>query len=511
VSIPTFSSYQPPGVYVEAINTPLVTPTGVPAQTLCIVGPAVGYRTATQSFLIYASTPFSLSFTGVFTTAQAGPPAISAPVVINTASRAVLTAGVDYSLNVVPDPSGNPALAVTQVERVNTSPNITDGTEVTITYNYADVTYYQPQIFTDPQSVVNAYGPPFAATVPTVVGATQIANALSFAASVAFTNGANTLVCVALNPSSGTLEQQYQAAYASVQTIAGITLIVPVWTDDLTVPGGSNTSAFALQLAEDLDTACDQAANSGFPRIGIFGLPRLYSESTISVPTFTSTINDERLIVLYPEIDQVYNPLTSQYFNVSGWVSAIAAGAALSALPVNTGLTQNQLKGFNLTQAELATMTQSFMNTLAASGACIVYQDYNGVLRVRHGLTTQMGALNTREISLVRQGDTLLVLCQQGLVASLLIGKPITPSTPALVQAALTGILQQAFLNNIIQGYQNITVIQQAYPGGDPTIVNCTFQYSPAVPLNYLTVAFSINLNTGQLTPQSTQNAAATG
>lgn len=509
MSIPTFSSYQPPGVYVQPVNTPIVTPTGVPVQTLCIVGPAVGYRTATQSFLIYASTPFQLSFTGVFTTAQAGPPAITAPAVINTVTRAALTVGVDYSLTVTPDPSGNPALAVTTVERVPTSPNISDGAEVTVTYNYADVTYYQPQVFTNFQAVVNAYGPAFVATAPTTPGATQIANALTFGCQLAFTNGANTIVAIALNPANGTLEQQYIAAYDQVQTTTGVTIMVPVWNDDIPAPGGSNTTAFALQLAEDLDAACQSAASQGFPRIGIFGLPRLYNETTTPVPTFTSTINDMRLVAVYPEIISVYNNQTSQSFNASGCFMAAAVGGVLSALPVSTGLTGQTVRGFTLTQAETASMTSSFMNTLAASGACIVYRTWNGSYQVRHGLTTNMSALNFREISMVRQNDSLMVAVQQGMQNSGLIGSPITASTVATVQAALTGILQQQFVLGAIQGYTNISVQQETYPGGDPTIIQCSFQYLSAVPLNYITVSFSVNLTTGQVSTQSQQNAAA--
>lgn len=510
MSVPTFNTYQPPGVYVASTNTPIVTPTGVPVQTLCLVGPAIGYRTAVQSLLAYASTPFNLSFTGVFTAAQAGPPPIAAPLVTLTSTNQVLTAGVDYALTVVPDPSGNSALAVTQVTRVPTSPILTiDGLQITVAYNYADITYYQPQVFNDPQSVINAYGPMFLTTAPTAPGATQIANPLSYACQVAFQNGANTIVAIALNPASGSLQQQFIAAYNQVQTTYGITIMVPVWTDDLTVPGGSSTTSFALQLAQDLNSACVLAASGGFPRIGVFGLPRLYSESTTSIPVFCSTVNSKRLVLAYPEIIQIYNSVTGQSFNGSGCYMAAALGGILSSLPVSTGLTGQQVSGFTLTQAEIQQLTQAFMNTLAGSGACIVFQNYLGQLIVRHGLTTAMSALNTREISLVRQDDALLVAVQQGMQSSGLIGSPITPSTVATVQSALTGILQQQLTLGAIQGYQNISVIEQQYPNGDPTLMACTFQYLPALPLNYVTVIFSISLTTGQISTQSVQNALA--
>jgi len=189
VTVPTFSSYQPPGVYVSDVTGPIVTTTGVFPQILTLVGPGLGYRTAVQTFQIFAGTGAILNFTGVFTTAQAGPPAIAAPVMTVTGSSTILAQGTDYSFTVTPDPSGNAALAVTSVFRVGTSTSIADGAQVTITYNYADVTYYQPQLFTNFPAVTNAYGQPLVAAAPTQANVSQVANPLSYAAQTAFGAG----------------------------------------------------------------------------------------------------------------------------------------------------------------------------------------------------------------------------------------------------------------------------------------------------------------------------------
>src|SRR6185437_12293144 len=99
MSIPTFSSYQPPGVYVSDTSTPVVVSSGVPQQILAIVGPALGFRSAIESFKIFQATATLLSFPGVFTSSVAGPPAISAPVVTDAQGN-VLAIGTDYSLTV---------------------------------------------------------------------------------------------------------------------------------------------------------------------------------------------------------------------------------------------------------------------------------------------------------------------------------------------------------------------------------------------------------------------------
>jgi hypothetical protein len=209
----------------------------------------------------------------------------------------------------------------------------------------------------------------------------------------------------------------------------------------------------------------------------------------------------------------VFNSITGQVFQAAGCYLAVALGAILSAQPIDTGLTNQVLRGFalpGLTQTEIANMTNAFMNGLAASGVSVCYV-YNGVLTCRQGLTTDMSALNFQEISIVRQSDALLVAVQSGLRGSGLIGQPITGNTVSTVQEAVLGVLEAAVTNSVIVGYTNLSVTQQAYPGGNPTIISVTFQYSPALPLNYITVQMSVDLSNGLVATQSQQNASQTG
>jgi hypothetical protein len=476
---------------------------------MALAGPALGYRTAVQSFLIYAATGALLNFSGVFTTAQDGPPAISAPVLTITGTSTVLVEGTDYTFTVTADPSGNTALATTSVSRVAESETVTDGTQVTATYNYADGTYYQPTLFTSLQSVISAYGQPLVTAAPTTPNTSQVANPLSFGAQVAFSSGASQVYCVATDPSDGTFDEQLTAAWAKLATNPNVTLLVPVFPDYLD-PLATPTSvpAFAQVIASDLDAACTTAAAAGYPRIGFMGLPVDYSESVLSVPAFATAISDERLVVAYPEIVQTYNPSTRQTFQACGCHLAASLAAILSALPVNTGLTGQAVPVFTLTPTELQNMTVAAMNTIAAAGVTIVAQNRAGALQVRQGLTTDMADLNTREISVVRQSDTLMLLLEAGLEASGLIGSPITATMVATVQGAISSILQQAVNSAVIVAWLNLSVQQEAYPGGDPTIITASFSYAPAFPLNYITVTYSIDLSNGLV---ATAEAAASG
>jgi hypothetical protein len=431
--------------------------------------------------------------------------------VVTGPTGTTLTAGVDYTLTVTTDPSGNAGLAVTSVTRVNTSGNIADGDQVQITYNYADAGYFQPQTFSDYQSVINAYGQPFLSTVPATPNASQVANPLTLGALIAMQNSANAVICVALNPADGTLQQQFAAAYVKLANNYSANIIVPVFPDDLTPPSGT-VAAMASGMASDLKTACTAATIAGYPQIGFFGLPRNYHESDVPIPTLASSLNSPRLVLVYPEIAYLYNSVTGQTFQASGCYMAAALGAKLSSLPVDTGLTMQQLSGFSgFPQTELALMTPSFMNDLASDGTCIVFRNYQGQMLCRQGITTATVGVNNSEISMVRQTDALGLLVQLGMQNQGLIGSPITATTVATVQSAIMGLLEQAVNEAVIVSWTNLSVAQQTYPSGSPTIIAITFSYAPATPLNYITVTMAIDLSNGAVSTQSNQNASTNG
>ncbi len=209
------------------------------------------------------------------------------------------------------------------MNRVATSGTIADGQQVTIAYNYADITYYQPQVFTDFNSLVNAYGVPLLSAAPSSPNASQVANPLSFAAQVAFANGANVIIATALNPSDGNLEQQFLAAYAKIATTYSAAIVVPVFTDDMTAPSGT-VEVFSEALANDLARACVNASAAGYTRIGFFGLPRNYNEGNISPASFAQSLSQKRVVLAYPEIVQVFNGQTNQVFNASACYLTVA-------------------------------------------------------------------------------------------------------------------------------------------------------------------------------------------
>jgi hypothetical protein len=493
-----FTRYNPPGVYVSDVSQPLVSNAGVPQAIACLVGPAMGFITATESVLIDADNAAVLTARGIFTTVVAGPPAIAAPVV-KKLDGTVLAVDTDYEFSVDASGPGGAANAVTSITRVADSTNVADNDTVQITYSYADADYYQPQVFEDYPSLVATYGLPMTSTPPANPNDSQVVSPLAMGAQLAFQNGATQLITVALNPTDGTLQQQFQAAYAKIATNYNTAIITPVFVDDLTVSTGT-VAQLATTLATDLEAHCVAASNDGYPRIAVFGAPRNYSETDQAFDAFAAAIDNKRVVLTYPTRLQIFNGATNQITEIGGCFLAAALAGLLSSLPTNRGLTKQSVTGLSGLSAPVAQkMTKLFRDTLSRAGVLVVEVNRLNQLIVRHGVTTNMTSLTTREISLIRIADGLFELIQLGMEAAQLIGEPITPDTTVQVKGALSSLLEQAKISELIVDYADLQVRQQIYPSGDPSIIDCRFSYQPAVPLNYITVQFSVDLQTGDV------------
>lgn len=512
--MPDFTSYVPPGVYVQDTSLPVVTPTTVPTNVVTVIGPAQGYQTTTDVVQIYFGTNSPLSKRGIFATAVTGPPAIAAPVV-KDASGATMVSGTDYSFVVDTSGGGGAANAVTYIKRLGTnagtpSPGgLHDGDTVYVTYSYADTTYYAPQEFSDPSQISATYGAALTSTAPTNPNASQVICALTLAAQVAMANGASSVLCLATNPADGTVKEQFLAAYAKIQADYRASLIVPLFVNGAPESGGDaadTTDADAvLALVQDANVHCVNATSDGFGRMCFIGVESGYMVADRGFDVLATTVHSKRTVLAYPNQLSFYNSLLAQTTVVSGYYLAAAMAGRLAGGDVERGLTKVEVTGFNGIPAVLAQQqTNTFKNSLSKAGVAVAEVLQTGALSIRHGVTTDVSDLTSREISLVRIGDVLFELVKTGMDSAGLIGQPIDEDMTTKVKGALIGILETAISNNVILSYGNVAVRQQALPSGDPSIIEAQFAYSPAVPANYITVTFAIDLTSGSLTPTET-------
>lgn len=510
--MPDFTSYVPPGVYVQDTSQPVVTPTTVPTGIVTVVGPAQGYQTGTDAVKVYWNSNTALSKRGVFVTAVTGPPAIGAPVVKNSAGVTMVYA-TDYTFVVDTSGGGGAANAVTYIHRLGTSGTpsapspggLTDGDTVLVTYSYADADYYSPQKFTDPSQISATYGAALTATVPSNPNASQVLCPLTLASQLAMANGASTVLALATNPADGTIKEQFLAAYNKLQATYEASLIVPLFVDGSPEDGGDAANAHSadavLALVQDVNAHCVNASADGFGRIAFVGVETNYDVATRGFDVLATTIHSKRTVLAYPHQVSFYNSLLAKTTVVSGYYVAAAMAGRLAGGDVERGLTMVPVTGFNGLPPVLAQQqTRVFKDSLSRAGVSVLEQSSTGVLQVRHGVTTDMSDLTSREISLVRIGDVLFELVKTGMDAAGLIGQPIDADMTTKVKGALTGILETAISNNVILSYGNVAVRQQATPQGDPSIIEAQFSYQPAIPANYITITFAIDLTSGALT-----------
>lgn len=521
--MPDFTSYVPPGVYVQDTSQPVVTPTTVPTGIVTVVGPAQGYQTNTDVAQVFWNSNTALSRRGIFVTAVTGPPAIGAPVV-KDATGATMVYGTDYTFVVDTSGGGGAANAVTYIHRLGTSETpsapsphgLEDGDTVFVTYSYADANYYSPQQFTDPSLVSATYGAALAASAPSDPNQSQVICALTLAAQIAMANGASTVLTLATNPADGTIKDQFVAAYAKLQAKYEASLIVPLFVDGSPEDGGDAANAHSadavLALVQDANAHCVNASADGFGRMAFVGVETSYDVATRGFDVLATTIHSKRTVIAYPNQLSFYNSMLAQTTVVSGYYLAAAMAGRLAGGDVERGLTHIAVTGFSGIPAVLAQQqTRTFRDTLSKSGVSVLEQTQAGALQIRHGVTTDMTDLTSREISLVRVGDVLFELVQTGMDAAGLIGQPIDANMTTKVKGSLTGILETAISNNVILSYGNVAVRQQATPQGDPSIIEAQFSYQPAIPANYITVTFAIDLTSGALTDTTDQTTPTSG
>lgn len=481
-------------MYVEDTTAPIVTPGGIPPSLVCIVGPARGYQTASETLALYQDQAATLRNQGVITTDQAGPPAVSAPRVTKL-DGTLLQVETDYVLT-TSSGEGGEGTSTTSIQRVATSTAVGEGEMVVVEYNYTNSTYYSPQVFDDFDRVMAMYGRPLVQQTPGSPSDTHVNSPLSLGIQLAFQNGAAEVIGVATNPSDGDIKAQITSAYQKVRSNYSAAIIVPVFPDDITVTAGTVTG-LVQTMAQDLRAHCNTASAEGYNRIGIFGLPKNYSETELSVDSLALSVASKRVVLTYPAALQLYNPSVQQSTEVAGCYLAAALAGILSSLPVNTGLTRQVVSGFQgIDSAKRQDMTNSAMNQLSSNGVLVVQIDRLGRLLVRHGVTTDNSALNTREVSLVRIGDAVHQTVQGSLENSNLIGSPIDADMVIRIQGVIQGALEQMRISNTIVSWTGLSVQQQSV---DPSVVEARFAYRPAVPLNYIVVSYTVDLNTGEI------------
>ena len=346
-----------------------------------------------------------------------------------------------------------------------------------VTYQYTDPTYYQPTIFYDYADLVRAYGAPF----NTATGAIQ--SELTLMAKFAFLNGAYNVVCAAVKPTGSggaATTGDYTTALGNLENQNLVAVVCEA--------SGQVPMIQQVQLHVD-----NQSANR-YERRGICGID---GTTTAGIPTasqrisYAGTIQDSRVAIVCPTTFNYYSPELSKQVVLGGqYMAASLAGITVSqsfAVP----LTRKQVTGWagvNELEAE------GQKNLESQNGLCVVELSRTGLIQVRHGVSTNYSSMLSREWSIVGQQDAMTYRLRDYLESDNLIGQPIYPYTLVNVKGSADAALQSLIRDGLIVDYTGLACRQLA---SNPDVLQVSFSWLPAFPLNYLVVSVQVSLTTG--------------
>lgn len=484
------TQYRHPGVYVEAGSTPTVAPTGVAPTVVCFIGNGVGYHTysETQSFASSATitlsqkgiNPSSIKVSGYITD-----PAASGQSIPYVFVKDEVSTTHDYS--VATDTSAGADQSVTTITKSSGSKIETAYPQVTVTYQYTDASYHALNYFTDFASFVETYGP----SVDPTTG--DLVSPLSFAAQVAIQNGVNQFYAIALDPTKGTVAQQFADAYAMLSgSNTNVNVVVPLW-DGVTDP------AALAGMLQTLNSALVQDSIGGTLRMAVVGFDSAYTGTPSAVATLATGISSRRIVAAWPNQLNYYNGVKNSTIVVDGIYLAAGYAGVMASQDPEMPLTHKYVQGFmGIPTTVQRALTTTAKDVLAKGGVSVTEVDRGNRLRIRHGVTTDWaGGILTREISLVRSQDALYNLLQDTMESSGLIGIPIGPNTALQVKSIASGALETAKATGVILDYNSLAVREQSPPSGDPTVIEVKFAYRPSWPLNYILVNFTVDTTNG--------------
>lgn len=472
-----FATYQPPGIYIEEQLPNAVPVFTADSTVVAIVGPSLGYRRYAEAVTLTSTTAVTLTKMGIDTDS----------VVVTKADGSVAVVDDDYELvtDNGEDEQASTTDDTTTIARASGS-SITSGETVVVTYNYTDPTFYDPVRCTAMEQVIDSFGQPLDATTG------EIISPLSFAAQMAFNNGATRLVLLS---TEGTASQETKAnlsaAYDILSAQEDVNIVVPL---PVGITGTDLSPGDVITLTEELATKMDTDGADGIYRTAVLG----YDLGVTIAPTdLAQGASSKRVMVVYPPKMDYYNAVLGRNVVVSGYYLAAAYAGRMSSLSIQTPITRKSLRGFaGIPTTVLSGMTRANKDAWSSGGVAVTELSRQKGLVCRHGTSSDPSSIYTREISIVRARDAMLYSIFRTLDQADLIGSAIVEETPARIQAVVQGVLESVVQRDLIVGYGQISVRQVSL---DPTVIEVKFSYQPAYPLNYIQISFSIDTNTGSV------------
>jgi hypothetical protein len=488
-SIIDFSHYLPPGVYTHPMPGPQLAVNSSLPTAVGIIGQAIGYRTFIQTILINPDVDDDTPSPSQ-TLAQQGIDTDTVEV-RDPNSGHLYAVGTDYTLVSVGGDAGTED-SLYAIERVIDGGHIDEGDYVQVSYQYTDGRYYTPYIFYDYSDVRAAYGDPFIPKgqyeqAPT----TMVQSELTLMAKFAFLNGAYQVVCCAVKssttPGQATIGD-YGEALDKLKDQGLIAIVV----------AGTGQQP----LHQVIQQHVTQQSDNRFERRAIVAM----DGSVVPVPSSQRILNaqslsDQRMLMISPATFNYFSPELNAAIVLGGQYMAASLAGLTMAMSFAMPLTRKTIAGW----VGVAEFEQEGQRNLESqNGLCVVEKTRRQLIQIRHGVTTNPTDLLTREWSIIGQQDAMVYRLRDYLESANLIGQPIYPFTLVNVKGSAEAALQSLIRDGLIVDYVGLKVRQLAT---NPDVLEVSYSWLPAFPLNYIVVTFNVTLSTGNVTSRGGSGA----
>jgi hypothetical protein len=494
--------YSPPGIYTNPIKGPQLAVNSSLPQAVGLVGTTVGFQTYTEGIQFRDTDEedpetYNLTQQGIKRSS----------IVVRSAETLVAWPGASnngntthYTVETVSGTIDSNA-AKYAIKRNATSTGIAADAAVQVSYEYTDEAYYNARTFYDYRDVVATYGQPFTINELASGGITwEVASELTLAAKFAFLNGAYKVVCVAVDPSGTTASSvDYQEALEKLKDDPAVAIVVPC-------NGVTSADAVKNHVREQSGSRYERRAILGFDG----------QETPVSTDSRIGTVrsidNDSgadgtsrRIMVVSPSQFTCYSPEVDKTIVLGGQYMAASLAGMCVSMSFAQPLTRKYPVGWK-SIGEKDVMREGQMNNETVNGLCVVEYDRRKNLRIRHGVSARGGGpsnLLDREWSITGQEDALVYRLRDYLDDANLIGQPIYNYTLVNVKASAEAALQSLVRDSLLVDYTGLAVRQLLT---NPDVIEISFGWKPAFPLNYIILTFGVNLNTGSLNVNSAGN-----
>lgn len=252
---------------------------------------------------------------------------------------------------------------------------------------------------------------------------------------------------------------------------------------DILVPLSTDTSVYSF-----LTQHCEIMSNirNSSERMGFIGFAS--GTSPTNAQTIARSLVSQRMVAFYPDssvitLQNEYGETFETLVDGTFFAAAVAGSAVSPAVDVATPYTRRRIQGFTRIPRIMDAVEA---NQTAVAGVTIL-EDLDPIVRIRHGLTTNMESNLTRLPTVTQIAD--YTSQQTRSVLDAYVGTKFLASRVSEVEVSMTSLFKQLVQQEIVAAF---TGIAAEIDPVDPTVMRAEAFYQPIFPLLYLVLTFNL-------------------